>query len=861
LYRISFTDRNIFLPVKNAAKHDEFFYPPETAFRQLKTKVQHYYFQSFPYRVIFVYQTMNMKKTTLFLCVLLASNYLLAQTVSGIVTNSEKQPVAGATVRLVSKKDSTIRQMAVTQSNGRFLLTPGVDIWLMNIEAMGLIPYNAEIKTTNDTPLQLPVIILQPATVRELEAVITRSKKPLLEHSIDRTTVNVDAMISSSSSNALEVLARTPGVNVDNNGNISLNGKSGIMVLIDGRQTYMSAQDLSNYLKSIPGATLEKIELIDNPPARYDASGNAIINLQLKKKREAGLTGSVSAGYSQGRYGRQNYAGNLNYNQNKLTWYTNIGHNRDRGFSNDAFHRRYYNEGDQLRSSVVLDNDNLYKGASVNIISGIDYKLSSNTSIGAMVNINTAKGDGDFYYNSTTLSPLHAITAQGYGNTSSVNKRNNLSLNLNMLHKFQKKGYEISAEASHMDYRIRLNQDLFNFEKNLSGESFPVSAFAYVVPSDISIYTAKSDYVQPLLKGTFEAGFKTSFVTNDNTSDFFDKKTLNPEWVESMSNHFIYKENINSGYLNLLQRINRFSFQAGLRAEQTFISGHQLGNSVVADSSFKRSYWNWFPAATVGYKLDSNGKRQISFLYSRRINRPNYQSLNPFVFYRDNYSYNGGNPMLNPQIQMRYELKYQHGQLWWTGLSYNNFTSVILPITTVQDSLYITRPNNYARGYMVLLNIGVNVSPVKWWTINSTIRLSRIGLRGSFDNVKLSPNTNVLRWEFNNYFNINGKLSAELNSYYASADLNGQNSTGGMYRINTGFQYKLSEKGSIRLSVDDIFYSWKYNYRSVGLTQADYTQVNTTDTQRIGVSFSYRFGKKVAKTRKSGDEEEAGRVQ
>lgn len=769
--------------------------------------------------------------------------------------------MAGATVGFTNQKDSAVNHTITTRTDGYFIVSLPEGEWKIVIDAMGMTQYRSEVKTTGKTVLQLPVIILQQGSVKELATVITRSKKPLLEHSIDRTTVNVEAMISSSSSNALEVLARTPGVTVDNDGNISLNGRSGIMVLIDGRQTYMSAQDLSNYLKSIPGASLDKIELIDNPPARYDASGNAIINLQLKKKRDAGLTGSLSAGYSQGRYGRQTYAGNLNYNQNKLTWYTNIGHNRDRSFSRDAFHRNYYQENGDLRSSVLLDNDQKYKGASVNIISGIDYQLTSRTSIGAMININTGKRDGDFYYNSTTLSPVHTITAQGYGNTFSVDQRNNLSLNLNMLHKFQKKGYELSADANHMHYRIRLNQDLLNFEKDLSGGSYPVSAFTYVVPSDISIYTAKSDYVQPLLKGTLEAGFKTSFVTNDNNSDFFDNKASTPEWVESMSNHFIYKENINSGYVNLLQRINRFSLQAGLRAEQTSISGHQLGNSVVADSSFKRSYWNWFPAATIGYKLDSNGTRQISFLYTRRINRPNYQSLNPFVFFKDNFSYSGGNPMLNPQIQMRYELKYQHGQRWWTGLSYNNFTSVILPITTVQDSLYITIPNNYARGYMVLLNIGVSISPVKWWTINSTVRLSRIGLRGSFDNVKLRPNTNVLRWEFNSYFNISKKVSAELSSYYASADLNGQNSTAGMYRINTGFQYKLSEKGSIRLSVDDIFYSWKYNNRSVGLTQTDYTQINTTDTQRLGISFNYRFGKKAAKARKSRDEEEAVRVQ
>ncbi|MCG2616394.1 TonB-dependent receptor [Terrimonas sp. NA20] len=802
-----------------------------------------------------------MKKLTLFLAVLLISNSIFSQNVSGIVVTGNQQPVAGATIKFISQVDSTITGTTTTQVDGRFSINLRAGSWKITVDAMGFRLYKADVGVETGSNLQLPQIIVQPAEVKELEEVITKAKKTLLEHSIDRTTVNVDAMISSSSSNALEVLARTPGVNVDNNGNISMNGKSGVMVLIDGRQTYMSSQDLSNYLKSIPGATLEKIELIDNPPARYDAAGNSIINLQLKKKRVAGWTGSVSTGYSQGRYGRQNYAGNLNFNYKKVTWYTNIGHNRDRIFSDDVFNRRYFDQQGQLASLVLLNNAQRFRGRLVNLVSGIDYQLSTKTNIGVMVNLNGGKRVGDFDYNSTTRSPMHMITAEGYGSTYSTDKRNNLTVNMNMLHKLKQKGQEISVEANHMRYRIRMDQDLLNFQGPEFGGNVAVSKFAYIVPADISIYTAKSDYVQPFLKGTFEAGIKTSFVTNDNVSDFYDKKPGTPEWIEAMSNHFIYKENINAGYFNFNQRFKRFSLQAGFRAEQTIINGHQVGNSVVKDSSFRRDYWKFFPSAAIGYKLDSSGTRQLIFLYSRRINRPSYQSLNPFVFYRDNFSYSGGNPMLNPQIQTRYELKYQHGQRWWTGLSYNNFTSVILPITTVQDSLYITRPDNYARGYMVLLNVGVSISPAKWWTINSTIRLSRIGLRGNFDNTKLRPNTNILRWEFNSYFPINDKFSAELNSYYASADLNGQNKTSGMYRVNTGFQYKLSEKGSIRLNLDDIFYSWKYHNRSVGLTQADYTQVSTSDTQRFGISFNYRFGKKASKTRRGTDEEEAGRVQ
>jgi len=797
----------------------------------------------------------------LLLCfaLLLSSSLVFSQSVSGVVKNDRSEPLAGATVHLKNVRDSLIGTVA-TRANGQFRIENRQQgSFILSVEAVGQLPLRINIEISGDTSINN--ISLQPAAAKELGNVVVRSKKPLLEHSIDKTTVNVDAMISSSASNILDVLSRTPGVTVDNNGGISLNGKGGVLVLIDGRQTYMSAQDLAAYLKSLPGATLDKIELIDNPSAKYDAAGSAVINLQLKKNRAAGWTGSLSAGYTQGTYGRQNYSGNINYHYKKINLFGNLGHNHDKSFSNDVFHRNYYNADGSIYSSVDLENNQFYQGKSVMGMLGMDYQLTEKTTVGAMANFNAGKRNGKFDYNSISQIREDQLITAGYGNTMTTDKRNNLGLNLNILHKFARKGQELSADANYMRYRTDINQDLSNFLEGDDNSMKLVSTFSYAVPSYINIYTAKADYVQGLGKGTLEAGVKTSFVNNDNTSDYYDHNNGDPVRNDAMSNHFLYKENVNAAYVNTRQQWGRFSLQAGVRAEQTNIKGHQLANSVAGDTSFSRNYLNWFPSTAVGYKLDSSGKNQLIFMYGRRINRPNYQSLNPFLFYRDNYSYSGGNPMLSPQIQTRYELKFQHGQHWWTGLSYNNFTSVILPVTKVQDSLYITRQENYARGFMVLLNIGVSVSPAKWWNINSTVRLSRMGLRAKFEDVQLSPNTNVLRWEFNNYFTISKKLSAELNSYYASADMNGQNSTGAMYRINAGVQYKIGEKGSVRLIMDDIFHSWNYYNHSIGLIQADYTQVNTSDTQRFGLAFSYRFGKKVSKGKRSVEEEEMGRTQ
>lgn len=801
-----------------------------------------------------------MKNFILCFAALLIAAFAFSQTITGKVKDSHLQPVAGATIRLLNQSDSVLVQTTSSAGNGSFSFQQlHVGRYILSIDVIGQQPYRSPVSVDSiQSNVVLPRIVLQPAGAKELEAVVVKSKKPLLEHSLDKTIVNADAMIGSAASNVLEVLSRTPGVSVDNQGNISLNGRNGILLLINGRQTYMSAQDLSNYLKSLPGAALDKIELIDNPPARYDAAGNAIINLQLKKNRAGGWTGSLATGYAQGKYGSQYYSVNLNYNYKKINLFTNMGYNVDRNYTIDLYDRRYYKESGSLSSSVLLDNNQRSTGRFFNFMGGLDYQLTAKTTLGFVANFNKGKRNGRFDYDSETFDSLQHPAGKGYGNTISLDKRNNLGLNLNLLHKFSREGQELSAEVNYLRYRSNGQQELVNFL-----DEQPVSRFSYQSPSSIRIYTAKADYVQPLNKnGKWESGIKSSWVKNDNTTEYYDKEGAVPVYDPGMSNRFIYQENINAAYINAQQKWGRFSAQAGLRMEHTYINGKQPGNAATKDTAFSRNYVNWFPSMTVGYKVDSAGKKVLSVMVSRRLNRPNYQSLNPFLQYRDNYSYSGGNPSLNPQFANRYEIKYQHGQLLWSSFSYNDFRGVILPITNTEDSLFITRPGNYAKGIAIILGVGLNISPAKWWTINSTTRFSRIGLRG-MNTEQLTPNTNILRWELNNFFTISPKLNAELSGYYASADMNGQSATTrGMYRMNAAIQQKIGEKASIRLVMDDIFHSWVYHNRSMGVKQADFLQTSESGTQRFGLAFSYRFGKKSVKGRRNNAmEEEKGRAE
>lgn len=806
-----------------------------------------------------------MKKTFLSLLLLCMINGLMAQlSVEGNLVDQKKQAAAGVVVVLIAAKDST-EQQVISDSTGRFRFAQLMaGQFTISVRSLAWKPYQTGLISldNNTRNYKLPVITLEPAA-KELSAVMVQSRKPLLELAPDKTTVNVDAMLGSTASNVLDVLSRTPGVQVDNQGQINLNGKSGVQLLIDGKSTYLSAQDLATYLRSMPAASLDKIELIENPSARYDAAGNAIINLRLKKSKVAGFNGGFSAGYSQGRYDRHFYSLNLNYQYDRLRTYMNIGAGLDKNFSTDNYQRRFYTAENELTSRVALHNWQQNTGKGINLNGGLDYQLTNQTQLGLTASFNAGKRNGLFTYESKTNDANDQQTELGYGNTRSRDNRHNTGFGLNFLHNFSRKGRELSADINYLQYEMDGRQEQSRYQQAAAGQPEKEPAWLYQVPAAIRIYSAKADFVEPFSeKGRLEAGWKSSFVRNENTTDVL-IGDYNLVYQPGLSNHFIYEEFIHAAYVNLQQQWKRVGVMAGLRMEYTHSKGRQAGQAQVAGNDFSRGYANWFPNFSISYKLDTTRVRILSLQFSRRINRPNYQQLNPFLFYRDNYSYTGGNPLLNPQFQNRIELKYQHGQQLWAGLSYNPFTGVILPVTKVVQDTLITRPGNFRFGKMLLLNIGYNTRVTPWWSLNTTVRLSRIGLRGTLDGQQLQPNTNVLRWEFNNYFTLSPSVSAELGSYFASADMNGQNSTSAMFRMYAGLQKKINEKLSVRLSAEDIFGSWVYHNTSIGLKQADYTQTSMSDTQRFGVSLSWRFGKKPQqqkREREAAAEEEKGRT-
>ncbi|WP_343668027.1 outer membrane beta-barrel protein [Chitinophaga sp.] len=652
----------------------------------------------------------------------------------------------------------------------------------------------------------------------QLKGVEVTGKKPLLEQSIDRTIVNVDAMISAASSNTLEVLNKTPGVTVDHNGTINLNGK-GVLVLINGRTTYMSGQDLANYLKGLPGSTLDKIELMDAPPAKYDAGGGAVINLRLKKNTILGLTGNISLSGNQGIYARTNDALNINYNYKKMNWFASFNYSRDAAYDEDKTNRDYFTDSLHVYLLTHVKGRSNTKGIRL----GMDYNASAKTVIGFEVN---AQQRPSIYTRDYISEASNDSTSTGF--TYSDANWKNFSGNLNFLHRFDNKGHELSADASYISYN---NHD----EQNLNNDS---DFFNYRLVSDMRIFAAKADYVHPI---GIEAGAKSSFVKNDYDSRYYTDKWMQ---VDSNSNHFIYNENINAAYISAKRNWKRWGAQAGLRVENTNITGRQPGNTAYAASLFKRSYTQAFPTVFLSYKLDSAGNHTLSWNLGRRVNRPNYQQLNPFIAFENSYTYSTGNPNLRPQTNYRTELKYQYKQWLGVGLQYNWFRDIIFTLSDVQDNIYISKPENVAKGYIAMVIVNLNLHPAKWWDLNANMLAGKMQLHGQVFSTAMNAGTYSARVRLYNQFDLSHGWSAEASGDYSGRNINGQDIINPRFIMYAGVQKKLwKNKASLKLNAEDIFRTAGQNNHSAGVKDSYYTHRGIYDSQKIGLAFTYRFGR------------------
>lgn len=791
------------------------------------------------------------------------------QSIKGTVKDSQNDWLTGASVSLLSLADSSLITGEVTDIDGKFLLKnilPGS--YLLKISFIGLKTYYSSPLQIidHDTDLNLPVIVLQTEAGLKLNEIVVVAKRPLIEQDIDRTIVHVDAMLTSASSNTLEVLEKSPGVTVGSNGEISLNGKNGVLVLIDGRATHMSGPDLTAYLKSLPGSVLDKIELMDNPPAKYDASGGAIINIRLKRNKIKGFTGNISASLSQGSRARTYESLNINLNNRKFNWFGNLGFSAEDNYVTDQITRKLFSNPAVLTSILNIDNQYRHSTQGLTGRAGFDFIVSPKTTFGFQVNLQSRPRQELTENLSTGAGADQEIDSTGHSITAGDFRWKNLGLNANLTHKFNDKGRELSADINYLKYQSDGERNFINRIHNPVSNAMYEKVFNHDLHSGIDIRNMRLDYVQPFKnKMSIEAGFKTSLVINDNDSRFFNQYGQMQEPDYNQSNHFIFDENINAAYFSGRKSWKRWASQLGLRLENTRLKGDQRGNDQQAGRGFSRSLTGLFPTAFLSYKLDSLGKNTLSASMGRRINRPNYQEFNPFRVFRDQYSYSTGNPRLNPIYYDRVEMRFQHKQRFGFGVQLNRALGLILVKNVIENNIVTTFPENLSRGHLIMFLSNFTLNPFKWWTMNVNLAHGRMHLKGQLGSTSYEQMGSSTRMNMMNQFSFSKQWSAELNANGATKDFSGQYIVRPRGRIYIGIQKKiLKEKGSLKLTIEDLFHSQISREELVGVPMIEGYHFNESDTRRIGLAFAFRFGqedKGRPRRGREGADEEKGRAE
>ncbi|MEO6489997.1 MAG: TonB-dependent receptor [Ferruginibacter sp.] len=803
-----------------------------------------------------------------FLLVLLFSSFfsvhLMAQApgkVTGTVTDQKQNGLSSVTVSLLSAKDSGLVKTAVTDAEGKFEI-PVVKIgeYLLSYAFVGyekklsgsFTMNEGEYKTVNSESLSITAVKLQGVTVN--------SKKPMIEVKADKTVFNVEASINATGSNALELLQKSPGVQVDNNDNISMKGKTGVRVYVDGKMMQLDAKDLAAYLKSISSNDIEAIEMISNPSAKYDASGNAgIVNIRLKKNKKFGTNGSINLGLVQGVTPKGNGSLNLNYRDKKINIFGNVGGNVGL-YENTLNLYRIQNDTLYDQKSVMHSNDK-----SINVKAGADFFLNSKHTIGVLATTNFSNNHWantsgtNIYYN-----PSGEFIKRLKANNTLPGSRTNANFNLNYRY-IDTSGREINFDADYGLFRGtgRSFQPNYYYDPN----NILLSAITNrnYTPTDIDIYTAKLDAEQKLGKAKLGYGIKTSFVSTKNTFDFFNDQNGVPVKQLDRSNSFKYEENVNAGYLNYLRQLNtKWSMQAGLRAEQTNSKGTlaRADGLVQADNTVKRNYLDLFPSAALTWNMSE--KHSLNLTYSRRIDRPTYQDLNPFENKLDELTYEKGNAFLRPQYTDNVELTHTFKGMINTTLGYSHVKDYATLTTDTINNATFVQQKNLAQQQILSFNMGSSLPIKKWWNGYANIWYNYQMFNGFIGKTKVNNSISSYGAYLQQSFMLGNDYTAEVSGWFNGPSVwGGTWETGPQGGVDVGLQKQLFKKqATVKVSATDIFHTapWKATNDFGGL----YIKGGGSwESQTVRVNFTWRFGSsqiKNARQRNTGLESESKRI-
>jgi iron complex outermembrane receptor protein len=780
-----------------------------------------------------------------------------ANSFSLVVVNENHQAVNGATVQLI-KNGKVITTTIASDDKGTAVFThPGKGPCKFLVTYTG---YKPQTTTEYLLPgISRDTLQLQPLNTALQEVTITAHTPPV-ERRQGKTIVNVEASVTNAGSTVLEVLEKSPGVTVDRNGGITLNGKTGVLITIDDKPTYLSGDDLNNLLSSMSSTQVAQIELIANPTARYDASGNAgVINIKIKKNKNNGFNGSFTTSYGQGVYPKNNNSLVLNYRVGKISTFFNYSFNALKYLTDLYAYRKYYDDNKTL--TAILQQPTYFTGTVFNqtVRTGLDYAPTATTTVGLSVTGTAIHRSGNNTATANWLQPNGALDSAILTRSTPDNKFNNEAVNVNLRQNLSTTA-DLTADLDYLHYQLEGRQD---FDNQLLAPGGYNEVYRSDIPTGINILSGKADYTQKIARdASFQAGVKSSSSHTDNAATYQDWE--NQQWVEdySKSNHFDYRENIRAAYGSYEGKTREWSYQGGVRYEHTSYTAHQLGNIQQKDSSVSRNYGSFFPSGYLTCRADSSNS--FTLTAGRRTDRPAYQNLNPFYYIINKYTYQTGNPYLLPQYSWNLELSHQYRNLLTTAVSYSyitNYFSQIFLSDTSKTILFYTQ-GNVGHVYNLGITATLTGSPFNWWSFDLTAVFNHKQLRG-FNGNDYTTTISQLTTNLNNQFSFGKGYSGELSGFYTTrARQDVQELLYPAGQLSAGISKTiLNKKGTLKCVYRDILYTGAMEGFTSFPDATEYFKIKR-DSRVLTLSFTYRFGKsyKVIK-HTDGATEEKGRVQ
>ncbi len=758
--------------------------------------------------------------------------------ITGAVLDSvTKQGLPNATI-IISQNNIYTVTITTNKKAGFTTSLPQKGFYTIETNYIGYKNQTIDSFFVDENHTTIPTIFLV-VEKKYLDAVTVNAKKPFIVMGTNKIILNVAQSPIAAGSNAYEVILRAPGIAEQNNV-LNFRGKS-VNILVNGRPSNLTGEDLKTMLTNMQANNIDRVEILPNPSARYDAQGGSVINIVLNKNKSYGTNYVLTTTVGTGIFLRGSTGVDFNSRNKKTNIY---------GGYTFANNRQYFINA----STRYLSNANLtsyeYDQRVRNNYSlklGLDYDINKKSTIGFLINgyknyrDRTVENTATLHFNGSNKDSVATVNTAGKAVVT------NPSLNIFYKTILDTTGKELTINADFIDYNKAWSDNFVNNFYDENGKAYLLPTLLRDnSPAKINVYSFTIDYILPTKKAKWEIGVKTNYTTTDNNVLWENNNGTNWLTDKNKTNHFIYKENVNSGYVNYLRTIKKLNIEAGLRVEQT----NNIGNSITAKQINKNNYSSWFPS--VGVEYTKNAKNVIGFNYRKSIVRFGFDYVNPFIIYQNQYAYSQGNPAILPQINHSFELSYLYKQTYSLSFSYvHGIKSLGEVYLQAPNNVTVSTYGNFSGNDVFYLSGYGSKKILKKWTVILNPSVGYISQNSASNNIVIGKNKKIfitqLNWQ--NSFSFKKGITAELNFMYLGPYQYGSYTTKNFFNSSAGISKPIfKNKVTAKLGITDIFNTLNSN------RNLDYDGIKTTmqykaESRFVNLTLRYKFGNKNVKTK------------